>query len=584
DRGIAQPPRWAGRIAYALIVSAFFSYTLFVVAPFEIVAANGASLIFGIFDVWVPVAVGAAVVTLLLTLLLSILRGRAFEIALLLVFSLGLAAYVQAMFFNTALPAADGVPVVWDDYQLVTALSAGAWIVIIVAPLILRHWFSSACRGLAVAASLCLIVVQSVGLASLFVQPVAQADEVSTAVPVSGKPVATEEGLFDVSPKNNVVVFILDTIDLTDMQQVLQRSPQALDQMTGFTYYPNTIGAMCPTRWAVPFLLTAEMPKEGEALGSYLGRQYSDGAFLPDIVEQDYSVGLYSDSMGLDRISETQMKQMEGLTKNIHPLEDPSVSISESGAVRELWKCALYRDMPWLLKPPFWFYTDEVNAGMVDRANASNLGSVAYTMDDPAYYDGLKNTGLSVVDDGHAGSFKFIHLNGVHRPFYMDENAKNVGNGNSTMEQSCLGSFKIVDEYIQQMKNLGKYDDATIIVTADHGEWYYTLDGLTGPTGPLLIVKPPTSASESEEAVKISDVPASHFDIHPTVIDAIGGDAGRYNGIPLHDLTADPRMRSYIMNACDGKVDVELIEYTVEGDALDFSKWKKSGRVWGSDS
>ena len=29
-----------------------------------------------------------------------------------------------------------------------------------------------------------------------------------------------------------------------------------------------------------------------------------------------------------------------------------------------LVKCSLYRDLPWALKPPFWFYTDEVNNGM----------------------------------------------------------------------------------------------------------------------------------------------------------------------------------------------------------------------------
>ncbi|MEG0376310.1 MAG: arylsulfatase, partial [Raoultibacter sp.] len=88
--------------------------------------------------------------------------------------------------------------------------------------------------------------------------------------------------------------------------------------------------------------------------------------------------------------------------------------------VRSLWKCALYREAPWALKPPFWFYTDEVNASMVDRSDTSNLGSVAYTLNDPAIYDGLKDIGLSIVDDGREGGFRFIHLNGVHRPFYMD--------------------------------------------------------------------------------------------------------------------------------------------------------------------
>ncbi|MEG0323595.1 MAG: arylsulfatase, partial [Raoultibacter sp.] len=203
---------WKSRLVYAFAVSLFFAYTVFVVAPLEIVASNASSLIFDVSDVWVPVALGALVIVVVLVLVLSVLRGRAFEVCLLIVFSLGLGAYVQAMFMNSSLPAADGAVVVWEDYQTAMVISALVWITIVVIPLVVRHWFSSACRGVAVAVGLCLIVVQSVGLASLFIQPAAS--EGNDPLPeVSAAPVATEEGMYDVSPQNNVVVFVLDTVD-----------------------------------------------------------------------------------------------------------------------------------------------------------------------------------------------------------------------------------------------------------------------------------------------------------------------------------------------------------------------------------
>ncbi|WP_158295171.1 sulfatase-like hydrolase/transferase [Eggerthella lenta] len=573
-------PKWGGRLAYAFVVTAFTVFTVLVVAPFEIVASNGSSLIFGVSEVWLPVVLAAGAVALVVAFLLAFLRGRAFEVVLLIVFSIGLGAYVQAMFLNSALPPADGVPVVWEDYQTITAISAAVWIAIIAVPLVVRHWFSTACRGAAVVLAVCLIAVQSIGLASLFVGSVAHADDEPVVESVSGKPVVTEEGLYDVSPRNNVVVFVIDTLDIVYLKDIMQNNPNMFDEMTGFTYYENTVGAMCPTRWSIPFLLTAQTPQTGESFGSYLERQYSDGAFLPDLVEQGYSVGIYSDSIGLDRLSDEEMAFMEQSTENIHPLESPSAALDQLGAVRVLWKSALYREMPWALKRPFWFYTDEINAGMADRKNADNLGSVAYTLDDPAYYDGLRNYGLSAKDNGKAGSFKFVHLNGSHRPHYMNENAENVGYDNATFEQSYLGSFKIVGEYIQQMKDLGVYEDSTIIVTSDHGEWYYTLEGLDRATGPVLFVKEPMTKEESEQPMKVSDAPASHFDIHPTVMESIGGDAEKYAGIPVDDLGDGPRTRNYIMNACDGKVDVALIEYSVDGDVYDFSNWQKTGRVW----
>lgn len=584
NRDSAVAPRWGGRLAYALIVSVFTVFTIFVVAPYEIVASNGSSLIFGVVDVWAPVAFAAVGVAVALSLLIAILRGRAFDVALLVVFSLGLAAYVQAMFLNSALPPADGVPVAWEDYQTIAVVSALVWVVVIAVPLIARHWFNSACRGAAAVLAVCLIAVQSVGLASLFVDPVAHAGDRAVVESASTKPIVTEEGLFSVSPKNNVVVFVIDTLDIMYMPQIMQDYPDMLAEMTGFTYYENIVGGMCPTRWSVPFLLTGQSPQSDESLGGFLARQYSDATFLSDIAARDYSIGIYSDSIGLERFTDDQMKEITTETVNIHPLEGSSVALDKQGAVRVLWKSALYRDMPWVLKWPFWFYTDEINAGMVDRTNADNLGGVAYTLDDPAYYDGLMNYGLSIEDDGRPGSFKLIHLNGSHRPHYMNENAENVGYDNATFEQSYRGSFKIVSEYIQRMKKLGVYDDSTIIVTSDHGEWYYTLEGLDRATAPVLFVKEPMSASEAEQPLKVSDLPASHFDIHPTIIKSVGGDASRYQGVPVDDLTNAPRVRNYIMNACDGKVDVALIEYSVDGNVYDFSNWQKTGRVWEAGS
>ena len=51
---------WGKRAVYALIVSAFTVFTLFVVAPYEIVASNTTDLVFGLPDVWLTVAIPTA--------------------------------------------------------------------------------------------------------------------------------------------------------------------------------------------------------------------------------------------------------------------------------------------------------------------------------------------------------------------------------------------------------------------------------------------------------------------------------------------------------------------------------------------
>lgn len=59
-----------------------------------------------------------------------------------------------------------------------------------------------------------------------------------------------------------------------------------------------------------------------------------------------------------------------------------------------------------------------------------------------------------------------------------------------------IGALTIVAEYIKVLKELGLYDEATIVVTADHGEWYLA-DEVAGPTAPMLMVKSSTEAGGS---------------------------------------------------------------------------------------
>ncbi len=76
----------------------------------------------------------------------------------------------------------------------------------------------------------------------------------------------TEDGLFTVSEKSNVIVFVLDFTDTKQMSQIMQEHPEEFNDWTGFTWYNNVAGSMVPTRYGVPFLLTGQLPQQGELL------------------------------------------------------------------------------------------------------------------------------------------------------------------------------------------------------------------------------------------------------------------------------------------------------------------------------
>lgn len=53
----------------------------------------------------------------------------------------------------------------------------------------------------------------------------------------------------------------------------------------------------------------------------------------------------------------------------------------------------------------------------------------------------------------------------------------------SVSQAACgAGSLKMVGEYIEQLKKLGKYDSSTIIILADHGDGDFSLN-------PIFLIK-----------------------------------------------------------------------------------------------
>lgn len=550
---------WGRRFGLALAASAFLVGTVFVVAPLEVVAGSATSLVFSLADAWLPVVAAGCVGAMALALVASLVRGRAFDVVLTLIVALGLCCYVQALFLNQSLPIADGSPLYLEWYKTITVISTAVWVAIIVGLLLLCRWKTGVWRSLTVVISLCLILVQGVGVVSLFS---------SEEKRVPAEYVLTKEGLYEVGSESNVVVFVLDTFDTKLMNRLLEDDPSLLDDFTGFTYFENSTGSMIPTRYGVPFLLSGRMPEPDESMDELYQNWYVDTTFLQDIADQGYDVGVYSDSVG----SQAAYATVDEAVANIHGSEEvASLSIDLGGFLAVMDKVALYRDAPWLLKPLFWFYTDEVNNKAVDKSEGD---ASPYVMNDWAYFDELLTDGLTVSDrDGKA--FRFIHLLGAHYPFVLDETG-HMASSETNQDRQAVGSLKMVEEYLRQLKELGLYDEATIIVTSDHGDWYLTPDDIYEPSTPVLLVKPSEDAAQAAQPVRLSKVPTGHVDYPATVIDAVGGDSGKY-GPTVFEVPEGPRDRYYWITTSDGHRDLAVKEYRINGDVLNFDDWELTG-------
>lgn len=93
-----------------------------------------------------------------------------------------------------------------------------------------------------------------------------------------------------------------------------------------------------------------------------------------------------------------------------------------------------------------------VMADYVDNVSRKE-GETACTTNIAAYREQLDQSGFNLVD-GY-GQFTFIHLYGCH-------------DTSLTVKNRITVTFDLIYYYLDQMKALGIYDDATIIITGDH--------------------------------------------------------------------------------------------------------------------
>lgn len=553
-----KPLRWRGRFGRALLASAFLVGTVFVVAPLEVVGQSTFGLLFGFYDILGMVLAAGAAGAVALALLLSALRGRAFDLALGLTAALGIGCYLQALFMNAGLPVADGDYLHLDRFVPIAAISALAWVALIAGAAALAVKRPKADRVVALAASAALIVVQAAGVIGV-------ATDQRVLDSTQHQPiVATHEGLYTLSPDQNVVVFVLDTYDQRYLNEALEADPGLLNEFTGFTCFTNSTGSMIPTRYAMPFLMTGRAPDGTQGFKDFARTWFEEGTLLGDLQAQGYEMGIYTDSLGTD------IRNVEPYAMNIHAAEERPLDAPQMLAVLD--RVGLYRDVPWVLKPLFWFSTDDLNKAFTA---SGELEKRPYIVDDGRFGHGLRDQGVSLNDEGK--SFRLIHLLGPHKPYSLDEHG-NTSPTPTSREQQARGSLQLVADYLDQMRQLGLYDDAAIIVTADHGNWQLAPEGIIEPTSVIMLVKPPESAEQAAEPVRFSDVPTGHVDYAATLVGLAGGDASAY-GPTVFDIQPGPRERLYWATTTDWHEDTDWTEWAINGDVLDWQSWQRTGRV-----
>jgi|GEM_PF-1671792 len=275
------------------------------------------------------------------------------------------------------------------------------------------------------------------------------------------------EKLYSLSPNGNVIIFIVDYFANNWLNSVTSEYPRMLDAFHDFTYYSNCDPRYIGTYPSVTHMLTGNPFDASLMVGQYFEQSWTSET-ADYIYDTIHSLGYEFRYYYYTSISDGAMSWAVGKLDNlVDLLSNPDQTVE-----------------------PIYSYTD--------------------------FNDNLRARGLT-VDQTDKKYIQMIHLRGAHAPYSSDANGNYKANAGRN--ENIAGYMRMVADYMEQMKALGLYDDATIIVTADHGD----------KGNNMQVVYWIKQANEHHNQIVTNSAPISHTDFPGTILSVIGGDYSKYD-------------------------------------------------------
>ena len=365
----------------------------------------------------------------------------------------------------------------------------------------------------------------------------------------------TNKGSLEIDRGKNVIVLLMDRFDAELLEQIMQEDEEFIDPLADFVFYPNATCEFPRTNMAIPYLLTGVEWKDGidERYPVYA---YENSDFLQQVAQNGYELAIYTNE---DFVEEDYRNGI--LNYNEHFEQ----KCRFWNTFDTMMRCSKYRIAPICMKNRYVYYNSDISH-LIENKNVWNID------DDYPFYQSLVEKGLSLKSDiGRIGTFYFYHFFGPHGPYNMSEEMRNVSPGSITLIEQARADLKIIYEYIRQLKELEKYDDATIIITADHGirfdeNYYYNEGVIDRTTIPLIMVKYPNSVNDK---LQINETPVSQANFIPTLLEAMGIEHEKY-GRTFEEVPINDTKERYYISVWNDSV----YKFEIKGDARIKENWK----------
>lgn len=550
--------------------------------PFETYCGNISEFTFALGDFLPYVAAISVAIAVAIFVLLMILDGRAFDIASAVVLALTVLTFAQKYYLNLGVNALAGDGVGTTEVgPLATVLNALIWVVVIAgvvaAAIILKKQNKARFFVSTALVLLAVLVMQSIGciaIASDLGTQTEQGDASDSAH--REKNMLTYENLNELSEGKNIVFFLIDRFDVRYFEKLQATDPEFLEGLDGFTFYNDYTSLYCRTYPAVASILTGKENDFEDTRLNYFKEIYTDGGHLRNLHNAGYDVNVYTEKYYVYDDA-YYMSDYVGNMSGVKGYEiDDNLALS-----RDMIRLSLSTCLPFVAKDTVGqMSTPDFNAHAVYESDEA-----VYDADMKNVYDYITENEFSTIES--QGQFSFIHIYGCHTPIKYNlnwEEANDKEKYDTTM--ALKQSLTIIYEYIEQMKALGVYEDATIVITGDHpaalSDTKLIGEASKSDNGTRVTAMLFKKSGESGTEMKTSTAQISQDELWNTIYESEGLKSLK-SGDSFFDIPEGvDRERRYLFELSvtleDKSRADEIVTYKIVGSARDKDNWSIESR------
>lgn len=538
------------------VVSITGIFTMFAYPAFETFITNADEFTFEAKSVAGYYIFYMLILCSILVLCIGKLHDKAWNAAITSVFALLLASYLQQMFLNGALFLMDGEEIKISAGRII--INSLIWIGIFAGCFIAGHFLKNNWKDAVLFLSGAIMLMQLTGGISLIVSHQGQITAKNEQVDYF-----STEGLYEVASEENVIVFVLDKYDEEYMEEVLAAEPDFLTPLEGFTYFQDTVSQFSRTYPSITYMLTNrtffDLPRDEK----YADWAFDHCSFYKELENNGYESYFYEEEASRNIGGNAKIRAANYIEQGSCIREKKSLP----GCIKSIHLMSCFRGMPYILKDYYSYTAEQINNLIIREREWKDT---PYVVDDAKIKEQLDAEGLSVGKDKKA--FRFIHMFGAHPPYSLNRNGERVKYSKDLYLEQYMGSMQIVYNYLQRLREIGAYENSTIVITADHGENFENGNVLPETANIILFIKPKGVGSGE---LQYSDVYASQDDLLPTLSALMDINADMEAGIDLFSDAAKSkeRERYHYFHVTEDTVQTFTRTYIIRGNSLDFNNW-----------